>query len=68
MRLNGTDGLPVLNQQIGGAGTPSVVSPPQHSYEGLNTTSVWRTGRSQAATKVDALSSNGMDKIEIPAF
>ena len=43
-------------------------APPQHSYEGLNTPSVWRSARSQAAAKVDALASNGMDEIEIPAF
>ncbi|PND40106.1 cell division protein FtsZ [Paucibacter aquatile] len=30
--------------------------------------SVWRHGRMAAATKVEALSSNGMDEIEIPAF
>ncbi len=30
--------------------------------------SVWRTGRMQAAAKVEALSSNGMEEIEIPAF
>ena len=29
--------------------------------------SVWRSGRTQAAAKVDALASNGMDEIEIPA-
>jgi cell division protein FtsZ len=28
---------------------------------------VWRNGRT-AAAKVDALASNGMDEIEIPAF
>ena len=37
-------------------------------YTGLNTPSVWRNARSQAAAKVEALSSNGMDEIEIPAF
>mgnify|MGYP003596907569 CR=1 FL=1 len=37
-------------------------------YEALNTPSVWRSARSQAAAKVDALASNGMDEIEIPAF
>jgi cell division protein FtsZ len=37
-------------------------------YAGLATPSVWRTGRTQAAAKVEALSSNGMDEIEIPAF
>jgi cell division protein FtsZ len=32
----------------------------------MNTPSVWRTRT--AAAKVDALASNGMDEIEIPAF
>jgi len=61
----GTDNLPILSQplQVGGAATP-----PQ-DYSGLSTPSVWRTARSQsAAAKVEALSSNGMDEIEIPAF
>ena len=61
----GTDNLPILNQplQVGGAGAA-----PQNYHE-LNTPSVWRTARSQsAAAKVEALSSNGMDEIEIPAF
>ncbi|MEW6706525.1 MAG: cell division protein FtsZ [Pseudomonadota bacterium] len=57
----GTDNLPILNQ--------AVAHPPvQHNYEALNTPSVWRNGRTQAAAKVDALASNGMDEIEIPAF
>ena len=51
----------------GGQGA-QVHAPQTHSYEGLNTPSVWRTNRTQAAAKVDALSSNGMDEIEIPAF
>ena len=34
----------------------------------LNVPSVWRNNRSQAAAKVDALSSGGMDDFEIPAF
>ena len=68
---NGTDGLPVLNQQLpagtaGAAGTAGQGTAP--SYETFNTPSVWRTGRAQAAAKVDALASNGMDEIEIPAF
>jgi cell division protein FtsZ len=60
----GTDNLPILNQ----VAQPQVQAPPQHTYEGLNTPSVWRSARSQAAAKVDALASNGMDEIEIPAF
>jgi cell division protein FtsZ len=49
-------------QQVGGAAAAQ-------DYSGLSTPSVWRTARSQsAAAKVEALSSNGMDEIEIPAF
>jgi cell division protein FtsZ len=63
----GTDNLPILNnvlnqpQQVGNG-------PQQHDYSNLSTPSVWRTNRYQAAAKVEALSSNGMDEIEIPAF
>jgi cell division protein FtsZ len=62
----GTDNLPILNQPaqpaVAGAAAPQ-------DYSGLSTPSVWRTARSQsAAAKVEALSSNGMDEIEIPAF
>jgi cell division protein FtsZ len=59
----GTDNLPVLNTAVGG---PVNMAPSVHDYTGLNTPSVWRNGR--AAAKVDALASNGMDEIEIPAF
>ena len=55
----GTDDLPVLSQQVH-------TSQP-HDYSSLTTPSVWRNGRT-AAAKVDALASNGMDEIEIPAF
>ncbi|MDO9286177.1 MAG: cell division protein FtsZ [Aquabacterium sp.] len=64
----GTDNLPILNSvlatpaQAGGAG------PAHHDYSNLSTPSVWRSARSHAAAKVEALSSNGMDEIEIPAF
>jgi cell division protein FtsZ len=35
----------------------------------VNVPSVWRTrDRTQAAAKVDAMSSGGMDNYEIPAF
>lgn len=61
----GTDNLPILTQPAFG-GSPAAPAP--HDYTGLNTPSVWRSGRSQAAAKVDALASNGMDEIEIPAF
>ena len=55
----GTDNMPVA--QV-------VTSVPSgHDYSALSTPSVWRNGRT-AAAKVDALASNGMDEIEIPAF
>ncbi len=64
----GTDNLPILNHvlaapQHGGVGQSS-----QTDYGTLSTPSVWRTNRHHAAAKVEALSSNGMDEIEIPAF
>ncbi|MDO8419983.1 MAG: cell division protein FtsZ, partial [Rubrivivax sp.] len=64
----GTDNVPILNHvaQPGQAAAGGVA--PTHDYTGLNTPSVWRSARSQAAAKVDALASNGMDEIEIPAF
>ncbi len=73
MQRTGTDNLPILNQ-VAQPGTQAGMqgqaghAPVHHSYEGLNTPSVWRSGRAQAAAKVDALASNGMDEIEIPAF
>jgi cell division protein FtsZ len=64
----GTDNLPIMStMQVPGSGTPTQ-APPQHDYSQLTTPSVWRHGRTQAAAKVDALASNGMDEIEIPAF
>jgi cell division protein FtsZ len=66
----GTDNLPIHqgnSQPQSGLGN-GTSAPPQHSYEGLNTPSVWRSARSQASAKVEALASNGMDEIEIPAF
>jgi len=59
MQRTGTDNLPVLTQPVH--------APPAHDYSALSTPSVWRSGRT-AAAKVDALASNGMDEIEIPAF
>ena len=51
-----------------GNGLTQPAQPMAHDYGGMNTPSVWRSARSQAAAKVEALSSNGMDEIEIPAF
>jgi cell division protein FtsZ len=40
----------------------------QPDYGSMAVPSVWRTNRTQAAAKVDALASGGMDDFEIPAF
>jgi cell division protein FtsZ len=67
----GTDNLPLLNNPVTSAGPiggTSASMAHQQDYSQLATPSVWRTGRTQAAAKVEALSSNGMDEIEIPAF
>jgi cell division protein FtsZ len=64
----GTDNLPILNQAVAvgpSAGVQGMT--PAQDYSGMSTPSVWRSGRT-AAAKVDALVSNGMDEIEIPAF
>jgi cell division protein FtsZ len=60
VQRTGTDNMPILNQQV-------QMPPQHHDYSALSTPSVWRNGRT-AAAKVDALASNGMDEIEIPAF
>jgi cell division protein FtsZ len=77
----GTDNVPfnvpTINNAVAGPGaivtremqaagvTPAPQTP---DYGGLAVPSVWRTNRTQAAAKVDALSSGGMDDFEIPAF
>ena len=60
----GTHDLPILHNALN---LPGSGAPQMHDYSGLSTPSVWRNGRT-AAAKVDALASNGMDEIEIPAF
>ena len=52
---------------MGGSAIGSGVAQ-QNDYSGMAVPSVWRTNRTQAAAKVDALSSGGMDDFEIPAF
>jgi cell division protein FtsZ len=67
----GTDNIPFnvpnLNSMVGGAGAAHVGNA-QPDYGNMAVPSVWRTNRTQAAAKVDALSSGGMDDFEIPAF
>ena len=71
----GTDNVPfnvpTINNAIGGPGaivTREMQTAQQTEYGGLAVPSVWRTNRTQAAAKVDALASGGMDDFEIPAF
>ena len=65
----GTDNIPVLVNQVNQVNQPATTAGVQpHNCEGFTTPSVWRQGRNQAAARVEALSSNGMDEIEIPAF
>jgi len=64
----GTDNLPLLSQVAQPAQAGQGAAAPAHDYTGLNTPSVWRSARGQAAAKVDAFVSGGMDEIEIPAF
>jgi cell division protein FtsZ len=71
---NGTDGMPVLTQAVAvaapaGGQQQANVGLGLGDFANANVPSVWRHGRSgSAAAKVEALSSNGMDEIEIPAF
>lgn len=52
----------------GGAASGLVGGSAQVDYGNMSVPSVWRTNRTQAAARVDALSSGGMDDLEIPAF
>ncbi|MCD6666814.1 cell division protein FtsZ [Hydrogenophaga bisanensis] len=65
----GTDNVPfnvpTVNQAVGGQ---TSVGSAQPNYDSMAVPSVWRTNRTQAAAKVDALASGGMDDFEIPAF
>jgi cell division protein FtsZ len=65
----GTDNIPFNVPTLGtghaGHGGHGVSQP---NYDGMAVPSVWRTNRTMAAAKVDALSSGGMDDFEIPAF
>jgi len=67
----GTDNVPFTvptmesNQSTATGGATSMAQP---DYGSMAVPSVWRTNRTQAAAKVDALASGGMDDYEIPAF
>ncbi len=67
---DGTTGMPmnvpVVNAAVGGPGAATVGAGPD--YGTMAVPSVWRTNRTQAAARVDALASSGMDDLDIPAF
>ncbi|MDD5323876.1 MAG: cell division protein FtsZ [Polaromonas sp.] len=72
----GTDNVPfnapTLNAVAGTSGAlhgaTGAMASAQPDYGNMTVPSVWRTNRTQAAAKVDALASGGMDDFEIPAF
>jgi cell division protein FtsZ len=69
----GTDNVPfnvpTLNTTAGAGGATQMgAGSAQPDYGNMAVPSVWRTNRTQAAAKVDALASGGMDDFEIPAF
>ena len=73
----GTDNMPISAAPLGmptlGAAAPAGMATPAMpaaapGYDNVNVPSVWRTNRTQAAAKVDALASGGMEDYEIPAF
>ncbi|MDR2153542.1 MAG: cell division protein FtsZ [Burkholderiaceae bacterium] len=61
----GTDNVPFTLYDPRAANAPAQQ---HHDYGNMGVPTVWRTNRTQAAAKVDALSSGGMDDFEIPAF
>jgi cell division protein FtsZ len=67
----GTDNVPfnvpTVSNAVAGPGA-IVTREQQTAPADLTVPSVWRTNRTQAAAKVDALSTGGMEDFEIPAF
>ena len=64
--------IPTVNQIVGQSGMSGINGAAQagnaSGYGSVEIPSVWRTNRTQASAKVDALSAGGMDDLEIPAF
>jgi cell division protein FtsZ len=68
----GTDNMayPMVGNGMAAGGMASGLAAPAGGtdYGNMAVPSVWRTNRTQAAARVDALVSGGMDDLEIPAF
>ncbi len=62
----GTDNQPYAMSMGGGTSMGGGVAQP--GYDSMSVPSVWRTNRTHATARVDALSSGGMEELEIPAF
>jgi cell division protein FtsZ len=64
----GTDNMTATGTPMSSVGAAAPIlgraAPAHDAYAGMGTPSVWRNARS----KVEALASNGMDEIDIPAF
>ena len=60
--------IPTLSSVAGAVTAQTAMGHAQPDYGSMSVPSVWRTNRTQAAAKVDALASGGMDDFEIPAF
>jgi len=71
---NGTDGMAYPSAaetqptQVNSQASTASAGVGVPDYTGMAVPSVWRTNRTHAAAKVDAMSSGGMDDYEIPAF
>jgi cell division protein FtsZ len=71
VRRTGTDNLPIhttVSATGNGGGTGMGGGQAARGPDTLSVPSVWRTNRTQASDKVNALSAGGMDDFEIPAF
>ena len=71
----GTDDMPFAAQpatntvgSLGGQASVATGGVQAPDYSNMSVPKVWRTGRNSAAARVDAMSSGGMDDLEIPAF
>jgi cell division protein FtsZ len=64
----GTDNVGFTTQSPLMGGMPNVGNANVPDYGNMTVPSVWRNNRTTAASKVDALSSAGVDDFEIPAF
>jgi cell division protein FtsZ len=60
--------IPTVNNIVGQSSVQPSSGMASTSYGSTDIPSVWRTNRTQATDKVNALSAGGMEDLEIPAF